>query len=704
MIDDVEIDHCYFDGSWWLIPAGTAAQVGTPSGSGGTVTYSSTAITDTSASFAGMTQPDAYNNNVRAMPVRHTGTITTSQQLALVDAAANFNAALTYGYATRGDIVRTSSAWAMVEGVEASGTTLRVSQWRSLTSWQVVAAPAVSTAYTLYGVILANVMSYTGTAITVDKWHDWYGDIVTPPAGTLYEVMGPRPNYATNFNPGTWNLRVTNSEFFANWSDQLSCYGQEVQVSGNYIHDGQDGGITLYGGDRHVVFGNRIRHQGSTCMFFFGSDSSIAGNAFQGAGWVTPDIGEVSASSQNTSWTGNSFISDLAISGITSQYYGLRLSDDPYNCYGNYVSADNIFSGHTVADIWLDGTTGTFGPNEIHAQSGVVIGYNGSTPGQQISYSGTGPPGLPAAVGSTYTQTDATLGGPAWTYGATGWSQGLSGGIIPGSLTVGGTLTSFGGYASQALATPTGLTVTPAGTTGSTTYAYRIASVAGTSATSPCAEVEITNGYATLSGTNYNALSWTAVANALAYNVYGRTHNGESLLAQVAGTTYNDTGVAVPAATRNLLTGTSVTPSFYGNSLNEWAGQDGGVISADATTGPNVNNCSMKVVTSGVTGSGATFASSAGPVPVPTEVYTISFYAKGSGTLAAYFACAPGYYAFAYNTSITLTSTWTRYSVTGTCPAGQANLYFSCSCATATTYWIAASSSSRPPPPAPTST
>ena len=119
----------------------------------------------------------------------------------------------------------------------------------------------------------------------------------------------------------------------------------------------------------------------------------------------------------------------------------------------------------------------------------------------------------------------------------------------------------------------------------------------------PSTEVQISNGNAALSGTNYNALSWTGSARP-AYNVYGRTHSAESLLAQVTGTTYNDTGAASPAAAVNLLTGTTVTPSFIGGTTEGLAVNGTGTIAADTTTGPNVNGCSLKVITSGASNSG----------------------------------------------------------------------------------------------------
>jgi hypothetical protein len=86
--------------------------------------------------------------------------------------------------------------------------------------------------------------------------------------------------------------------------------------------------------------------------------------------------------------------------------------------------------------------------------------------------------------------------------------------------------------------------------------------------------------------------------------VCGRTSNGESLLSQVSGTNYNDTGAAVPAAARNLLVGTSVTREFHRRFFTDWGVVFGATISGDQTTGPNANNCSLKVITSGSASSG----------------------------------------------------------------------------------------------------
>lgn len=98
---------------------------------------------------------------------------------------------------------------------------------------------------------------------------------------------------------------------------------------------------------------------------------------------------------------------------------------------------------------------------------------------------------------------------------------------------------------STTIGSPSGLTVTPTGTTGSTTYKYRVTAVTESGETIPCSEVTSTSGNATLSETNYNALSWTEVDDATSYNVY-RTYGGTTtgLIGTPTDTTLNDTGLA----------------------------------------------------------------------------------------------------------------------------------------------------------------
>jgi hypothetical protein len=90
---------------------------------------------------------------------------------------------------------------------------------------------------------------------------------------------------------------------------------------------------------------------------------------------------------------------------------------------------------------------------------------------------------------------------------------------------------------------PTGLTVTPTGTTGSTSYQYTIASIDGHGGVgATITAVSTSTGNATLSSTNYNALSWTAGSGAVGYLICGNKSGSLVPLAFSNTTTFNDIG------------------------------------------------------------------------------------------------------------------------------------------------------------------
>lgn len=101
-----------------------------------------------------------------------------------------------------------------------------------------------------------------------------------------------------------------------------------------------------------------------------------------------------------------------------------------------------------------------------------------------------------------------------------------------------------------ALTTPTNLAITPTGSAGSTTYSYRVSAFNAIGETLAVASVQTTTGNATLSATNYNALTWDAVSGATGYNIWGRyaTGLGETFMASVYnGESYNDKGQDDPS-------------------------------------------------------------------------------------------------------------------------------------------------------------
>ena len=122
------------------------------------------------------------------------------------------------------------------------------------------------------------------------------------------------------------------------------------------------------------------------------------------------------------------------------------------------------------------------------------------------------------------------------------------------------TTTAFAGGSSPAFRVGTGVyvsasaptpTITPAGTAGSTTYGYKVAGVdlAGKT-TAVGTEGTTTTGNATLSAGNNNGIVWTAMANAVKYNIY-RTTGGatQGLLGTATALSFTDTGLVADGST-----------------------------------------------------------------------------------------------------------------------------------------------------------
>lgn len=105
-----------------------------------------------------------------------------------------------------------------------------------------------------------------------------------------------------------------------------------------------------------------------------------------------------------------------------------------------------------------------------------------------------------------------------------------------------------------ALTTPTNVQVAPQGSSGSTHYSYRVSAINAQGETLASTSVAISNGNATLDGTNFNRITWDAVTSATGYIIYGRKGSafngiGETRLSSV-GTgilTYDDKDTEDPS-------------------------------------------------------------------------------------------------------------------------------------------------------------
>lgn len=89
----------------------------------------------------------------------------------------------------------------------------------------------------------------------------------------------------------------------------------------------------------------------------------------------------------------------------------------------------------------------------------------------------------------------------------------------PAGATLAYIVHDFSGSVAQ-IVSPTGLSVTPTGATGSTAWKYEVTATNASGETPPSSVVGITNGVSSLNGTTYNALAWTAVSGATGYNIY----------------------------------------------------------------------------------------------------------------------------------------------------------------------------------------
>lgn len=156
----------------------------------------------------------------------------------------------------------------------------------------------------------------------------------------------------------------------------------------------------------------------------------------------------------------------------------------------------------------------------------------------------------------------------------------VSGGII------GDTTAQLGALNLLYLSNPGAPTVTPQGTTGSTTWSYKaVAKLKDGTGTAAGAEGTTTTGNATLTGTNFNRLSVTAVPNAYSYDWYrtaaGGTPSSTGKIGNSVGTTFDDTGIAGDASsppTTNLTATIDVVSDAANASLTLDAKGTGGVL------------------------------------------------------------------------------------------------------------------------------
>ena len=124
------------------------------------------------------------------------------------------------------------------------------------------------------------------------------------------------------------------------------------------------------------------------------------------------------------------------------------------------------------------------------------------------------------------------------------------------------------------LSAPT-VTVTNIGTTGVTTYGYRVSAINSVGETLASSTVTTTTGNASLTSSNFNRVTWNRVIGATGYKIYGRTSGSELLMATTTTANhFDDTGVITPsgALPSSNTTGYSSTRTSIGTLMKQQTG------------------------------------------------------------------------------------------------------------------------------------
>jgi hypothetical protein len=182
---------------------------------------------------------------------------------------------------------------------------------------------------------------------------------------------------------------------------------------------------------------------------------------------------------------------------------------------------------------------------------------------------------------------------------------------------------------------PTSATVSPQGTTGSTTYEYQIASVDSAGGIGVAIGGFITtSGNATLSCTgsanNYNLLSWSAPSSGptpAGYAVYGRTNTSLTLMGFTNNTTFYDCGSPPTLPTLPIWAPSTPLATASHDWLLTTISSGGGTTSLTLANAATVAGTSTKVIhddTAALQTAIANLPANGGVVDLGTSAYPIS--------------------------------------------------------------------------------
>jgi parallel beta-helix repeat protein len=395
------------------------------------------------------------------------------------------------------------------------------------------------------------------------------------------------PGLAVTVNGGANNTINGNILVGNNTGIYLSSSTTNNVITGNNVQ-GNTNGITAFNVSSNTITGNTFQGNTSIGVDFTNSfNNSVTGNTIQGG---TQGI-TVTSTSNNNTISGNSVQNNSSIGISVSGSSGNAISGNKFHDNGGLTGNNSIYlsSSATTNSLISNDITDTSCSSTCNA---INISDSGSISNYLANNRHSGSAANPSTISDSAPNT-IYANQQDGSGNLINKSQG--GGLAVGASSATASLTLQGGLVSTALPVPTlSATVTNVGTTGATTHRYQITALDGIGETNGSTIQQTTTGNATLSGINYNTITWTPVGGVVNYKIYRCSGAActPAFLATVTGnnTSYNDIANGAPSGatpTANTTGGASIANSLY---LGTSSSLNGSIVVRNAT---NANTISI---------------------------------------------------------------------------------------------------------------
>ncbi len=358
---------------------------------------------------------------------------------------------------------------------------------------------------------------------------------------------------------GIDRIEISHNIFRAQTGNSIASYGLRARITNNNVV----GGTGVLTSTESVVANNVVQASAGNGINVGGTDSSITSNIVSGNAGIGISLSNFT---QRNTISGNT-LTDNGQHGIA---FGVFTGSVTISNNSIHNSGTGTASSSGIA---IDGYSGTntITGNRITdtAGTGFAIFLNGpQNPNNYLSgntFSGTGASSITDTADGTIYSNQVDASGNLINRG--------NNGLAVGALAASSTLTVQGGYVGQALGAPAQPTVVTQGTAGSTSYTYAVTAFDGFGETTASTVRVIATGNATLTGANFNRITWTRVSGAVSYKVYRTTSGGTPATTGLIGTVgsnatlqLDDTGLAGSGTTPavNTTGGLSVASNIQG--------------------------------------------------------------------------------------------------------------------------------------------